>query len=106
MGLWDTIYPARGMPESRYNPDNEDIIRKNSHTEDFLNSTKDILAHFIVSLSTQDQSLLVQEIMLSCLKDLEAVKAYIACSITNYRSMKHISLLHDSLLVSLDLNNS
>ena len=26
----DHIYPARGMPESRYNPDNEDIARKNS----------------------------------------------------------------------------
>ena len=24
------IYPARGMPESRYNPDNENIIGKNS----------------------------------------------------------------------------
>ena len=64
------IYPARGMPESRYNPDNEDIIRKNSLSEDVLNSTRDILAHFIISLSAQDQSLLVQEIMLSCLKDL------------------------------------
>lgn len=74
----DPIYPARGMPESRYNPDNEDIARKNSLSEDVLNSTRDILAHFILSLSAQEQSLLVQEIMLPCLKDLDAVKAYVA----------------------------
>ena len=75
------IYPARGMPKSRYNPDNEDIIRKNSLSEDVLNSTRDILAHFIVSLSAQDQSLLVQEIMHPCLMDLQAVKAYIAAQV-------------------------
>ena len=73
----DPIYPARGMPESRYNPDNEDIARKNSLSEEVLNSTRDTLAHFIVSLSAQEQSLLVKEIMLPCLKDLDAVKAYV-----------------------------
>jgi len=45
------IYPTRGMPKSRYHPDNEDIIRKHSLSEDVLNFTRDILAHFIVSLS-------------------------------------------------------
>ena len=74
-------YPARGMPESRFNPDNEEIIRKNSLSEDVLNSTGDILAHFIESLSAQNQSILVQELMLPCLKDLEAVKAYVAAQV-------------------------
>ena len=68
----DPIYPARGMPESRYNPD---IARKNSLSEDVLNSIRDILAPFILSLSALEQYILVQEIMLPCLKDLEAVKA-------------------------------
>ena len=63
----EPIYPERGMAVSKYNPDNEDIVRKNSLSEDVLNSTRDILAHFIVSLSAQEQSLLVQEIMLPCL---------------------------------------
>ena len=43
-------YQARGMPESRYNPDNEDITRKTSLIEEVLTSTEDVLAHFIVSL--------------------------------------------------------
>ena len=74
----EPIYSARGEAKSRYRPDNEDIIRINSLSEDALSSTRNILANFIISLSPQEQSLLVKEIMLHCLKNLEAVKIYIA----------------------------
>ena len=71
------IYPEAGQGESRYRPDNQEIIRENSLSEDVLNSSRDKLAHFIASLSAEDHSLLVGEITLPCLKNLEAIKAYV-----------------------------
>ena len=67
----DPIYPERGMPESRYNPDNEDIARKASLIE-VLKYTKDALAHFIISLPADEQINIVQETMLPLLKNLDA----------------------------------
>ena len=66
------------MPESRYNPDNEDIARKASRIEEVLKSTKDALAHFIISLPTDEQIDIVQEAILPLLKNLDAIKAYVA----------------------------
>ena len=77
----EPIYPARGEGESRYRPDNEEIIRENSLSEDVLNSSRDKLAHFIASLSADNHSFIVEEINLPCLKNLEAVKAYIAAQV-------------------------
>ena len=43
-------YPARGTPESKYNPDNQDFVIKAFQIEGIFNSTRATLAHFIVSL--------------------------------------------------------
>ena len=53
------IYPEAGQGESRYRPDNQEIIRENSLSEEVLNSSRDKLTHFIASLSAEDHSLLV-----------------------------------------------
>ena len=49
------IYLERGMPKSKYNPDNEDIARKTSLIEEVFTSTIDALAHFKVSLPASEQ---------------------------------------------------
>ena len=59
------IYPARGMPESRYNPDNEDIVRKASQIEEVFNSTRAALAH----LPAPEQIYMVQEARFPLLKN-------------------------------------
>ena len=75
------IYQARGMPESKYNPDNEYIVRKASQIEEVFNSTRAALALFIMSLPAPEQIFMVQEAILPCLKNLDAIKA--AHSIAN-----------------------
>ena len=75
------IYPERGEGESRYRPDNEEIIRENSLSEDVLNSTRYKLVHFITTRSAEDHTILVQEINLPYMKNLEATKAYIAAQV-------------------------
>ena len=63
--LWDVdkegdpLYPRRGMPESRYNPEGEDLSKKTSHIEDVLISTRDVLAWLIVSLPAPDQVFMI-----------------------------------------------
>ena len=71
-------YPQRGMPESRYNPDNEELSRKASLIEEALISTRDALSQFVISLPAPDQIYMVQEAMLPFLKNLDTIKAYIA----------------------------
>ena len=46
-----------------------------SQIEEVLNSTRATLAHFIVSLPAPEQVFMVQEAILSFLKDLHAIKA-------------------------------
>ena len=41
---------ARRTPQSNYNLDNKDIVRKNSQVEEILGSTQEALIHFVVSL--------------------------------------------------------
>ena len=77
----EPIYPEASQGESRYRPDNQEIIRENSLSEDVLNSSRDKLAHFISSLSAENHSFLVREITLPCLKNLEAIKAYNAAQV-------------------------
>merc|ERR1711989_15414 len=72
----EPTYPQRGMPESRYNPDNQDVARKTSDLEDILTSAKNALANFITSLPAHKQIYIVQEAILPFHKNLEAIKAY------------------------------
>ena len=74
----EPTYPQRGMPESRYNPDNQDLARKTSDLEDILTSARDALANFITSLPAHEQIYIVQEAILPFHKNLEAIKAYCA----------------------------
>ena len=68
------------MPESRYNPVNKDIARKTSLMEEVLISTRNALAHFIISLSAPEQIYMVQEAILPCLKNLDTIKAVFAAN--------------------------
>ena len=74
----EPTYPQRGMPESRYNPDNQDLARKTSQLEETLTSARDALANFITSLPAHEQIYIVQEAILPFHKNLEAIKAYCA----------------------------
>ena len=74
----EPTYPQRGMPESRYNPDNQDLARKTSDLEDILTSARNALANFITSLPAHKQIYIVQEAILPFHKNLEAIKAYCA----------------------------
>ena len=66
------------MPESRYNPDNQDLARKTSQLEEILTSTRDALANFVISLPAHEQIYIVQEAILPFHKNLDAIKAYCA----------------------------
>ena len=80
----EPTYPQRGMPESRYNPDNQDLARKTSQLEETLTSARDALANFITSLPAHEQIYIVQEAILPFHKNLEAIKAYCAAqSVSN-----------------------
>ena len=80
----EPVYPLRDMPESKYNPDNEDLSRKTSQMEEVLISARDMLAQFIVSLPAPEQIYMVQEAMLPFLKNLDTIKAhFVAKSIGN-----------------------
>ena len=68
------------MPESRFNPVNEDIARKTSLLEEVLISTRNALARFIISLSAPEQIYMVQEAILPCLKNLDTIKAVFAAN--------------------------
>ena len=72
----EPTYPQRGMPESRYNPDNQDLARKTSQLEEILTSARDALANFVISLPAHEQIYIVQEAILPFHKNLEAIKAY------------------------------
>ena len=74
----EPTYPQRGMPESRYNPDNQDLARKTSQLEEILTSTRDALANFVISLPAHEQIYIVQEAILPFLKNLDAIKVYCA----------------------------
>ena len=74
----EPIYPQRGMPESRYNPDNEDVARKNSLLEEVLVSAEDALARFVNSLPAREQIPIVRKAILPFLKNLDDIKAYCA----------------------------
>ena len=78
----EPTYPQRGMPESRYNPDNQDLARKTSDLEDILTSARDALANFITSLLAHEQIYIVQEAILPFHKNLDAIKAYCAAQST------------------------
>ena len=64
------------MPESRYNPDNEDLARKTSQMKEVLISARDVLLQFVVSLPAPEQVLLAQAAILPFLKDLNDIKAH------------------------------
>ena len=70
-------YTARRTPESNYNLTNKDIVRKISQVEEVLDSTRDALIHFIVSLPAAEQVLMVQQATIPWLKDLDIIKAYV-----------------------------
>ena len=74
----EPIYPQRGMPESRYNPGNEDLARKASLLEEVLVSAKDALAKFIISAPANEQALIVDEATLPFLKNIDNLKVYCA----------------------------
>ena len=57
----EPIYPERGMSESRYAPDNEDLNRKTTIMEEVLTLTGDALIEFMVSLPAPEQVLLAEE---------------------------------------------
>ena len=74
----EPTYPQRGMPESRYNPDNQDLARKTSQLEEILTSARDALANLVISLPPHEQIYIVQEVILPFHKNLDAIKAYCA----------------------------
>ena len=45
------------MPESCYNPDNEDLARKTSQLEEVIIYARDALLQFVVSLPAPEQAL-------------------------------------------------
>ena len=72
----EPTFPQSGMPESRYNPENQDLARRTSAIEDILTSARQALANFIISLPAHKQRYLVQEAILPFHKNLEDIKAY------------------------------
>lgn len=74
----EPTYPERGMPESRYNPEYQDLARKTSQLEEILTSARDALANFILSLPGHEQIYIIQEAILPFHKNLDAIKAYCA----------------------------
>ena len=69
---------ARRTPESNYNLDNKDIVRKNSQVEEVLGSTQEALIYFVASLPAPEQVFMVQLATLPFLKDLDMIKAWAA----------------------------
>ena len=69
---------ARRKPESNYNLDNKDIVRKNSHVEAVLGSIQEALIHFVVSLPAPEHVFMIQYSTIPWLKDLEVIKAHVA----------------------------
>ena len=76
------MFPERGAPESRYSPNNEDLSRKTSQMEEILNTTRDLLINFIVSLPAPEQILVSQEDKLTFLKNLEVLKSHLTSKAT------------------------
>ena len=76
----DPKYPVRGMPESRYNPGNEDIARKTYLIKEVLTSTRDALVCFIVSLPALEQVYIAQKAVIPFLKNIDTIKAYLAAA--------------------------
>ena len=72
----EPTFPQSGMPESRYNPENQDLARRTSAIEDILTSARQALANFIISLPAHKQRYIVQEAILPFHKNLEDIKAY------------------------------
>ena len=69
---------TRRTPKSNYHLDNKDIVRKISRVEEVLDSIRDALIHFILSLPAAEQVFMVQQATLPCLKKLDVIKAYVA----------------------------
>ena len=72
----EPIFPERGNPGARYNPDNQELAMKDSQLEDIFTSARDALSNFVISLPAHEQPLIVQELTLPFLKNLDAIKAY------------------------------
>ena len=81
----DPIYPERGMPESRYAPDNKDLKRKTTILEEILDHTADALIEFMVSLPAPLQVLLAEEASLPFLKNLDVIKKHLLLNIRRDR---------------------
>ena len=56
----EPTYPQRGMPELRYDTDNQDLARKASQLEEILTSKRDALSNFVISLPVHEQPYIVQ----------------------------------------------
>ena len=78
----DPVFPEIGAPESRYSPDNEDLSRKTSQMEEVLNTTRDMLINFIISMSAAEQIPISQEAQLTFLKNLEVIKSHLIAKAT------------------------
>ena len=74
----DPIYPNRGMPESRYNPESNDLTRKTLLLEEVLTTTQGMLIKFLISLYTCKQIIMSQEAQLVFLKNIDVLKLYIS----------------------------
>lgn len=73
------------MPESKFNPDSEDLTRKISAMEEVLKLTRDVLIQFMVLLPAPDKILLAQKAQLSFLKILDVITTDIATKATGDR---------------------
>ena len=69
---------TRRTPESNYNLDNKDIVRKISQVEEVLDSARDALIYFVTSLPAPEQVFMIQQATIPWLKDLDVIKAYVA----------------------------
>ena len=74
----DPIYPNRGMPESRYNPESNDLTRKTLLLEEVLTTTQGMLIMFLISLSTCKQIIMSQEAQLVFLKNIDVLKSHLS----------------------------
>ena len=69
---------TRRMPESNNNLDDKDIVRKISQVEEVLDSARDSLIYFVMSLPAPEQVFMIQQATIPWLKDLDVIKAYVA----------------------------
>ena len=59
----EPIFPERGNPGARYNPDNQELSMKDSQLEDIFTFARDALSNFVISLPAHELPFLFRNLL-------------------------------------------